>query len=315
MLKGLIEDGLLNLDDGRRIVARTESPSFYSAEDPDHKDIYIHKDFRLFVLANRPGYPFLGNDFFRESGDCFSSHIIQNPDATSQLQMLKAFAGSGNATELSIHRLISAFDELRGLYEEGVLSYPYSVRELVNVVKHMDRYPQDGIPAAIDNVLSWDGLGTGLKGVADDSISPEDATDAASVISAVLLRHGIDANDLRAIAQNVDADVTIRSRLHAVDLISSNHLVSISPPVICSADVHTLQVRNSGFKFGSVREVPAQNIVLTEEITKGSNERIRWKIGLYLLSILMEKSEVAIRNILLILTTVCLNRRPLDGQG
>jgi len=26
----------------------------------------------MFVLANRPGFPFLGNDFYREIGDVFS---------------------------------------------------------------------------------------------------------------------------------------------------------------------------------------------------------------------------------------------------
>lgn len=30
--------------------------------------IVLHPDFRMIVLANRPGFPFLGNDFFGAMG-------------------------------------------------------------------------------------------------------------------------------------------------------------------------------------------------------------------------------------------------------
>lgn len=30
--------------------------------------VVIHPDFRMMVLANRPGFPFLGNDFFGTLG-------------------------------------------------------------------------------------------------------------------------------------------------------------------------------------------------------------------------------------------------------
>ncbi len=62
ILKGLAEDKEMILSDGRKIVAQGEGENV----------IPIHKDFRMVVLANRPGYPFLGNDFFHEIGDCFS---------------------------------------------------------------------------------------------------------------------------------------------------------------------------------------------------------------------------------------------------
>ena len=42
--------------------------------------IRAHPDFRMIVLANRPGFPFLGNDFFGSLGenfsDCFDSSCI-----------------------------------------------------------------------------------------------------------------------------------------------------------------------------------------------------------------------------------------------
>ena len=42
------------------------------------------------------------------------------------------------------------------LYLDETLSYPYSVRELVNVVKHLSTYPSDGVASALDNALAMD---------------------------------------------------------------------------------------------------------------------------------------------------------------
>ena len=53
--------------------------------------INMHKDFRMFVLANRPGFPFLGNDFFASLGDLFSCHAVDNPSMDSELSMLKQY--------------------------------------------------------------------------------------------------------------------------------------------------------------------------------------------------------------------------------
>ena len=35
---------------------------------PSEQRIVSHPDFRMVVLANRPGFPFLGNDFFGAMG-------------------------------------------------------------------------------------------------------------------------------------------------------------------------------------------------------------------------------------------------------
>ncbi len=58
----------MSLADGRRIF-RPEVASEAEAMRGDDSVIPIHPDFRMFVLANRPGFPFLGNDFFKECGD------------------------------------------------------------------------------------------------------------------------------------------------------------------------------------------------------------------------------------------------------
>ena len=53
VLKALSEDGELSLSDGRTIV-RPDSPAKHG------NMVRMSPDFRLIVLANRPGYPFMG---------------------------------------------------------------------------------------------------------------------------------------------------------------------------------------------------------------------------------------------------------------
>jgi hypothetical protein len=43
------------------------------------------------VLANRPGFPFLGNDLFSVCGSVFSVHIIPNPDTASMRTLLRHY--------------------------------------------------------------------------------------------------------------------------------------------------------------------------------------------------------------------------------
>ena len=151
ILKGLVEDSFMYLSDGRKIVP--ESSRTKSERNGD-KYIVCHPNFRMIVLANRPGFPFLGNDFFAAMGDLFSCHAIDNPGKESQIQMLTRYAP--NVDLDIITRLIDAFDELRELTNSGSLSYPYSTRELVNIVKHLQNFPHDGIPRAIKNIFDFD---------------------------------------------------------------------------------------------------------------------------------------------------------------
>jgi hypothetical protein len=52
ILKTLVESGEMMLSDGRRIVSR---PDLFKDDDV----IVMHEDFRMIVLANRPGFAFL----------------------------------------------------------------------------------------------------------------------------------------------------------------------------------------------------------------------------------------------------------------
>ena len=156
VLKSLGEDGALVLSDGKRIVPtgylqRRGAPHPLVAEG---EYIEMHPQFRMIVLANRPGYPFLGNDFFRECGDVFAVHVIPNPDLQSELELLRAYAPA--VAESTLNRIALAFQELRSLHESGSLSYPYSTREIVAVVKHLQLFPDDGLATTLGNVLDFD---------------------------------------------------------------------------------------------------------------------------------------------------------------
>ena len=67
ILKTLVESGEMILSDGRRIVRKDKMSKMEGKENV----IETHPDFRIVVLANRPGFPFLGNDFFGALGDLF----------------------------------------------------------------------------------------------------------------------------------------------------------------------------------------------------------------------------------------------------
>ncbi|KAJ3223480.1 von Willebrand factor A domain-containing protein 8 [Clydaea vesicula] len=149
ILKSLVEDGEMVLSDGRRIVTK-EIDAF-----GDPKDyIFMHPDFRMFVLANRPGFPFLGNDFYAEIGDVFACHCIDNPDPDSEMALLLKYAPTVDKELLQ--KLLNSFNDLRRLVDEGLINYPYSTRELVSIVKHIETFPNEGLSRSIQNVFDFD---------------------------------------------------------------------------------------------------------------------------------------------------------------
>jgi hypothetical protein len=148
VLKNLIERGEMTLADGRRIV-----PSNYP-ESHSPTSIPIHPDFRMVVLANRPGFPFLGNDFFAAMGDMFSCHAIDNPDFESELIMMKQYGP--DVPESTLRKIVKAFAELREMADQGLISYPYSTREVVNIVRHLQLFPSEPISNIVQNVFGFD---------------------------------------------------------------------------------------------------------------------------------------------------------------
>ena len=54
-----------------------------------------------------------GNDFYREMGDVFATHTIDNPDRASELIMLRSYGP--DVSEVLLGRLVDAFGELRAM--------------------------------------------------------------------------------------------------------------------------------------------------------------------------------------------------------
>lgn len=203
ILKTLVENGEMILSDGRKILP-VSSPNTQSPE-----YINTHPDFRMIVLANRPGFPFLGNDFFASLGDLFSCHAVDNPSTDSEIFLLKQY-GPDVPDEL-LTKLVNAFGELRHMADVGQLSYPYSTREVVNVVKHLQQYPNENLSELIGNVLDF------------DRYSPE----SLEQVTDVLQRNGLEiasyaANELSLVRKKRELQVTLQTK-SGKDVSSPKH--------------------------------------------------------------------------------------------
>ncbi|XP_064349192.1 von Willebrand factor A domain-containing protein 8 isoform X3 [Camelus dromedarius] len=155
ILKTLVENGEMILADGRRIVANSANVN------GRENVVVIHPDFRMIVLANRPGFPFLGNDFFGTLGDIFSCHAVDNPKPHSELEMLRQYGP--NVPKPTLQKLVAAFGELRNLADQGIINYPYSTREVVNIVKHLQKFPTEGLSSVVRNVFDFDSYDNDLR--------------------------------------------------------------------------------------------------------------------------------------------------------
>lgn len=79
---------------------------------------------------------FLTLNFLVYTGDIFSCHAIDNPNMESEMSMLRQYGP--HVPEHVLEKLVVAFGELRDLADQGLISYPYSTREVVNMVKHLE---------------------------------------------------------------------------------------------------------------------------------------------------------------------------------
>lgn len=162
ILKALVEDGELVLADGRRLLSGPTLAAARSHGALASDIIPVHEDFRLWVLANRPGFPFHGNAFFRECGDVFAAIAVDNPDVESERALLEHVAPT-YPRRWDLERLARAFAELRGLAEVGSIAYPYSMREAVAVARHLEKFPHDSVPEALTNVLAFEAFDSPLR--------------------------------------------------------------------------------------------------------------------------------------------------------
>ncbi|KAK4700971.1 von Willebrand factor A domain-containing protein 8, partial [Phenoliferia sp. Uapishka_3] len=166
-LASLASRGEMTLPDGRKIRPPDQIG--------DPSDIVVHPKFRMILLANRPGFPFLGNRepsatpvvlasglkfgfhliaFLRVLGDNFSCFAVCNPDADSEQRVLTQLAPDLDPDLLK--SLVLAFGDLRKAFEAGTLPYPFSLRELLALVRHMKRFPEDELEQVLRNVFDFD---------------------------------------------------------------------------------------------------------------------------------------------------------------
>lgn len=147
VFKSLAERGELSLPDGSRV-----RPANVAGD--DERDVVVHPDFRLVLLANRPGFPFLGNAFLEVLGEGFSCYAVANPDLESEVRLLLQAAPS--VDEGLVRKLDLAFHDLRDAFDAGLVTYPYSLRELLHIVRHMDKYPNESLTDVLLNTLTFD---------------------------------------------------------------------------------------------------------------------------------------------------------------
>lgn len=196
ILKTLVENGEMILSDGRKILPNhSEIPASIGSDE----FILTHPDFRMIVLANRPGFPFLGNDFFAALGDLFSCHSVDNPSKESEIYLLQKYGP--NVPKSLLTKLVNAFSELRNMADVGQLNYPYSTREVVNIVKHLEQYPGEDASELIGNVLDF------------DRYSPESLEQVVNVLQ----KHGLSIesyakNELAELRKQREIQLTVESK-------------------------------------------------------------------------------------------------------
>lgn len=92
--------------------------------------------------------------------DVFSCHVVPALDPESQKNILKIYGP--DLDDKLIDKVILIWKELREEHERGVLVYPFSIREAVSVVKHLNAFPEDSFEEALNNVISFDIFDTAL---------------------------------------------------------------------------------------------------------------------------------------------------------
>ena len=155
ILKQLVADGEITLNNTRFVSNKLFD---LSGTPPPGVEV-IHEGFRIIALANRPGWPFLGNDFYKSLGDCFAAFQVANPDPESEYLLLCNYApdlAKREGGSFLLRQLVKCFQDLRKLVDEGKVAYPYSTRELVSIAKHLENFPAQPTHIVLENVFAFD---------------------------------------------------------------------------------------------------------------------------------------------------------------
>lgn len=104
-------------------------------------------------MTGSQGFPFLGNPFLQVLGDNFSCYAVPNPDLDSELDVLAQLAPDLPAEQLKA--LVQAFQDLRVEFDKGTITYPFSLRELLALVRHMKQFDEP-LESALRNIFDFD---------------------------------------------------------------------------------------------------------------------------------------------------------------
>nr|XP_057938465.1 von Willebrand factor A domain-containing protein 8 isoform X2 [Doryrhamphus excisus] len=248
ILKTLVENGEMILADGRRII----SDPLEAKGRP--KTIVMHPDFRMMVLANRPGFPFLGNDFFGALGDIFSCHAVDNPKPRAELAMLKQYGP--NVPDATLEKLVAAFGELRSMADQGTIAYPYSTREVVNIVKHLQKFPSEGLANVVRNVFDFDSYNK----------------DTRDVLIEALHKHGIPIGAKPSAVQLANELPLPEAVMTSYWTISQG--VNARRKMLCPSETHRIDVK--GPVYLRVQAYPCHR--QESRALSFSEEKVHWQI-------------------------------------
>ncbi len=81
-------------------------------------------------------------------------HSAPNPDSSSEQRLLRQLAP--DLDENLIRKLVNTFHDLRNGYTQGAIDYPFSLRELINLVKHLRTFPEDSLENAFRSIFDFD---------------------------------------------------------------------------------------------------------------------------------------------------------------
>ncbi|MFH1877415.1 MAG: AAA family ATPase, partial [Candidatus Omnitrophota bacterium] len=108
---------------------------------PDGRRIKAHENFRVIALMNPPTAAYAGGELSSELEDRFLLHYIDYLEEEEEVEYLSSVAP--DVDKGLIIRLVRAANDLRADYRRGFLPKPFSTRGLVNVVEHLNEYPDD----------------------------------------------------------------------------------------------------------------------------------------------------------------------------
>ena len=119
---------------------------------PDGERIKAGDGFKVIALMNPPTSAYAGGELSSELEDRFLIHYIDYLPEDEEVEYLSSIAPSVDKD--LIVKIVRAANDLREDYRKGYLPKPFSTRGLVNVVEHLEEYPDDSVYGELFRVFN-----------------------------------------------------------------------------------------------------------------------------------------------------------------